>query len=282
MFVGLERSRNLMTVRILQELGLEPVAEITERYGVYDEMPLLYSMALGAGEATPLEMATAYAMIANGGRRIEPSLIERVQDRTGATLLTRAEAVCAGCEAEEWRDGLSAPTTVDERELINDPISTFQVLTMMQGVTTRGTAARLASLGLPLAGKTGTTNDSFDAWFVGFSPNLVVAVFVGFDTPRTLGPGETGGSVAAPIFGAFMERALDGVDPGSFPQPEGVEMVAIDPETGYLAGPDTASVTQAFRPGTAPDETAAQAAAGPVTSFGEGVEQSTQGTGGLY
>lgn len=282
MFIGIERSRNLMTVRILQELGLEPVAEITQRYGVYDDMPLLYSMALGAGEATPMALTNAYAMIANGGRRIEPTLIERIQDRRGDTLLTRTAAACDGCGQTDWRDGLSAPTVVDDRELINDPATTYQLINMMQGVTSRGTAGRLAALGLPLAGKTGTTNDSYDAWFVGFVPNLAVGVFVGFDTPRSLGDGETGGSVAAPIFGEFMERAMEGMDPGAYDVPEGLEMVAIDPDTGFLAGPGSGSVVQAFRPGTAPGETAAEAAAGPVTSFGESVDRSTQGTGGLY
>lgn len=282
MRVGVERSRNLMTVRILQEIGLDPVREVARTFGIYDDMPLLYSMALGAGEVTPMALTNAYAMLANGGRQITPTLIDRIQDRYGHTVYRHDALVCDVCRQPEWRDGLAPPALADQRALINDPVTTYQLTSMLQGVVQRGTAARLNALGLPLAGKTGTTNDVYDAWFVGFSPNLAVGVFVGFDNPRTLGPRETGGSVAAPIFGAFMAEALDGTDPGEFTAPpEGIEMVAVDAETGLLAG-GGGGLLQPFRVGTAPAVSATEAAAGPRTGFGESIGAATQGTGGLY
>ncbi len=282
MRVGVERSRNLMTVRILQEIGLDPVREIARTFGIYDDMPLLYSMALGAGEVTPMALTNAYAMLANGGHRIEPTLIDRVQDRYGNTVYRHDTLICDACRQPEWVDGAIPPVLADDRELINDPVSTYQLTDMLRGVVQRGTAARLASLGLPLAGKTGTTNDVYDAWFVGFTPNLAVGVFTGFDNPRTLGPRETGGSVAAPIFGAFMEEAFSGHDPGDFvAPPDNIEMVAVDAETGLLASGGS-GLLQPFRTGTAPTVSAAEAAAGPRTGFGESLDAATQGTGGLY
>ncbi|MEM7443234.1 MAG: penicillin-binding protein 1A [Pseudomonadota bacterium] len=278
MRVGVERSRNLMTVRILQEIGLDPVREIARTYGIYDDMPLLYSMALGAGEVSPLALTNAYAMLANGGRRIDPTLIDRIQDRYGNTVYRHDTLICDACRQPTWAEGIAPPALTDGRELINDPVSTYQLTSMLQGVIQRGTAARLASLGLPLAGKTGTTNDAYDAWFVGFAPNLAVGVFVGFDNPRTLGPRETGGSVAAPIFGAFMREALSGSDPGAFsPPPTGVELVAVDADTGLVA--TGGGLLQPFRTGTAPtanDNTL------PLGGFGENLGAATQGTGGLY
>lgn len=282
MRVGVERSRNLMTVRILQEVGLDPVREIARTFGIYDDMPLLYSMALGAGEVTPMALTNAYAMLANGGHRIEPTLIDRVQDRYGHTVYRHDTLVCDVCRQPEWTDGAMPPALPDERPLINDPVSTYQLTEMLRGVVQRGTAARLSALGLPLAGKTGTTNDVFDAWFVGFTPNLAVGVFTGFDNPRTLGPRETGGSVAAPIFGAFMEEAYSGFDPGEFAAPpDNIEMVAVDAETGLLAS-GGAGLLQPFRAGTAPTVSTTDAASGPRTSFGESLGTATQGTGGLY
>ncbi|NBC95087.1 MAG: PBP1A family penicillin-binding protein, partial [Deinococcus-Thermus bacterium] len=229
--VGIERSRNLMTVRILLEIGLERVKQTTETFGVYQEMQPHYSMALGAGETTPIAMTTAYAMLANGGRRIVPSFIDRIQNRHGDTIFRHDDRSCAGCVDIAW-NGQETPILPDDREQIADPISIAQIVSIMQGVVQRGTATRLSRLGVPLAGKTGTTNDAFDTWFVGFTPDLVVGVFVGFDNPRTLGPGETGSSVAVPIFGQFMEEALDGVEVPPFRIPPGVSMVQVDPRTG--------------------------------------------------
>ncbi len=275
--VGLERSRNIMTVRLLVDIGLEPVQEIAQDFGIYDEMPPLYSMALGAGETTPLRLATAYAMLANGGRRITPTFIDRIQDRTGATIFRHDEQrVCEICTNVAWQ-GQVAPNLPDEREQIADPVSVYQLVHIMEGVILRGTARRLASLGISLAGKTGTTNDYHDAWFIGFTPDLVVGVYVGFDDPHSLGRGEAGGTAAAPIFGAFMREALDGQDVPPFRIPPGVTMVRVNPHTGMPADPGGEYILEAFRPGTEPNWSDA-----PDMQFGESMPAATLGTGGLY
>ena len=248
--VGLERSRNIMTVRLLMAVGLERVREVAQSFGIYDEMPLMYSMALGAGETTPLQLTTAYAMLANGGRRITPTLIDRIQDRTGRTVYRHDIRQCDRCIQPLW-DGGAAPLLTDDREQIADPAAVYQVVSMLEGVVQRGTATRLRALGFPVAGKTGTTNDSRDAWFVGFTPDLVAGVFVGFDQPRTLGR-ETGSSAAAPIFGAFMAEAMRGREVPPFRIPPEVRLVRINPYTGRPALSDEPAIWEAFRPGTEP------------------------------
>ncbi|MBM3488750.1 MAG: penicillin-binding protein 1A, partial [Alphaproteobacteria bacterium] len=249
--VGLEKSRNLMTVRLAQEIGIDRVGEASERFGVFDRMPRVYSMVLGAGETTLMRMATAYATIVNGGRRITPTLIDRVQDRTGRTIFRHDQRPCPDCRAATAAD--TPPHFRDDRERVTDPVAAFQMVSMLQGVVERGTGARIASLRRPLAGKTGTTNDSFDAWFIGFSPDLVVATYVGFDNPRTLGDRETGGSVAAPIFQEFMGKALDGRPAVPFRTPPGVRLVRINAATGELPNDgDRQVILEAFRPGTEP------------------------------
>jgi penicillin-binding protein 1A len=289
--VGIERSRNLMTVRILLEIGLERVKQTTETFGVYQEMQPHYSMALGAGETTPIAMTTAYAMLANGGRRIVPSFIDRIQNRHGDTIFRHDDRSCAGCVDIAW-NGQETPILPDDREQIADPISIAQIVSIMQGVVQRGTATRLSRLGVPLAGKTGTTNDAFDTWFVGFTPDLVVGVFVGFDNPRTLGPGETGSSVAVPIFGQFMEEALDGVEVPPFRIPPGVSMVQVDPRTGLRV--DGGGIYEIYRPGTEPSATVADTGPFGGQTFNTGAfggeagdnvpigGEATRGTGGLY
>ena len=165
-------------------------------------------MALGSAETTLLRLTSAYAMLANGGRRIVPSLIDRVQDRRGKTLFRQDTRASEGCKAPAWRQQ-GVPILPDDRERVADPRSVYQVVSMLEGVVQRGTAGNIAKLGRPLAGKTGTTNDSFDTWFIGFSPDLVVGVFIGFDEPRSLGPKETGSSAAASVFRDFMAAALE-------------------------------------------------------------------------
>lgn len=225
---GMEKSRNLMTVRLAHGVGMETVADYARKFGVVDSMQPLLSMSLGAGETTLMRMVTAYAMLANGGRRITPVLVERVQDRTGKTILRTDKPTCESC-AIEWRgEDTPDPVVRDEREQVNNPASVYQMVSILQGVTQRGTAASLAELNRTLAGKTGTTNDSFDVWFVGFSPDLVVGVFIGFDNPRTLGGRETGGSVAVPIFKAFMREALKDMPNRPFTVPPGVHFMPAD------------------------------------------------------
>lgn len=250
---GLELSRNAMTARVAYEMGPERVLEYGRRLGVYDErtQPVL-SLALGAGETTVLRMTTAYGMFVNGGRWIQPVVIDRIQDRTGRSVFRRDQRECPNCNAE-WRSGMPPPTLPDTRQQVIDPVTAYQIVSMAEGVVLRGTATSIAALGFPLAGKTGTTNDYKDAWFIGFSPDLVVGVWAGFDTPRDMGEGETGGRIAAPIFRDFMRVALEDTQPMPFRIPAGVRLVRIDAMTGGLpTASTTTTILEAFRPGTEP------------------------------
>lgn len=282
---GIEKSRNLMTVRLLQEIGLEPVRDLAQRFNVYDDMPLYYSMALGAGETTVARMTAAYGMIVNGGKKIVPTFIDRIQDRTGATIYRHDDRACDVCNGVEW-SSQEVPVLPDDRPAVVDPVVAYQMVSMLEGVVQRGTGARLRALGIPLAGKTGTTNESFDTWFVGFTPDLVVGVYVGFDQPRTLGPRATGSRVALPIFGAFMGDATDGHEVPPFRIPPGVSLVRVNPATGGLAVPGQPAIWEAFRPGTEPTTTTVSYPGG-VDPFGApaaggGSGAASTGTGGLY
>ena len=278
MRVGIEKSRNLMTVRLAQTIGMEKVVDYARRFGVIQNMDPVLSMALGAGETTLMQMTTGYAMLVNGGKRISPTLIDRVQDRHGRTIYRHDLRACEVCQVETWQHQ-PTPELPDEREEVVDPASAFQIVGMLQGVVQRGTGQRIAELGLPLAGKTGTTNDNLDAWFVGFSPDLAVGVYIGFDEPRTLGPQDTGSNVAAPLFKAFMADALTKDDAVPFRIPPGIRMVRLNTETGQLARPgDTKVILEAFKPGTEPTGRAV------VLDGGYNPSGSTRasGTGGLY
>ncbi len=266
---GIERSRNLMTVRLANDLGMPVVAEYAERFGIYDKMQPVLSMSLGAGETTVLRMVTAYSVLANGGRAIEPSMIDRIQDRYGKTIYRHDKRICKDCNVSVW-DNQSEPELVDERDQVLDPMTAYQITSMMQGVVQRGTAARLNYLNRPIAGKTGTTNDSKDAWFVGFTPDIVVGVFVGYDNPRSLGFGGTGSALAAPIFGNFMEPAMKGKPKIDFKVPQGMSLIAIDRKTGMQAhAGDPNVMVEAFKPGTGPADV--YQVIGGAESFKEGV-----------
>ena len=285
MRLGIEKSRNLMTVRLAQHIGMDKIAETAERLSVVDDLPEHLSLALGAGETTLLRLTTAYAMLVNGGKRITPALIDRVQDRKGATVYRHDERSCDGCQAGAWRDQ-AVPFVPDIREQVADPISAYQMVSMLEGVVLRGTGRRIAAVGKPLAGKTGTTNDSLDTWFVGFSPDLAVGVFVGFDRPKTLGKKETGSSAAAPIFRDFMAEALADQPATPFRIAPGVRLVRVSRASGLPAGPgDTDVILEAFRPGTVPErgseQTVYDGAAEGTTSAARPAETSV-GTGGLY
>jgi len=285
--VGLEKSRNLMTVRLAQAIGMEPIIDYARRFGVVDNMPPTLSMALGAGETTALKLTAAYAQFVNGGKRITPTLIDRIQDRTGRTVFRHDDRPCAGCRADAWADQ-TEPVVPDSRPQTIDPGTAYQIVAMLQGVVERGTGVRIRDLDRPLAGKTGTTNDSFDGWFVGFSPDLVVGVYIGFDIPRTLGARETGSSVAVPIFKDFMQAALAGKPSIPFRVPPGIRLVRVDPETGLPTQPgDRRAILEAFRPGTEPATERAVLEGGEgvaaIGDAGPGVgTQPTAGTGGLY
>jgi penicillin-binding protein 1A len=210
--LGIERSRNLMTVRLAQDMGMNLVAEYAERFGVYDDMLPVLAMSLGSGETTVMRMASAYSVLANGGKQIKPSLIDRIQDRYGKTIFKHEERSCDACIATAWLSQ-EEPEVVDTREQVLDPMTAYQITSMMEGVVTRGTAASKVNLDRPTAGKTGTTNEEKDAWFIGYTADLVAGVFIGYDTPTPMGRGSTGGALAAPVFNEFMQGALEGTRP---------------------------------------------------------------------
>jgi penicillin-binding protein 1A len=244
-----------MTVRLAKDMGMNLVAEYAERFGVYDHMLPYLPMALGSGETTVMRMVSAYAVMANGGKQIKPSLIDRIQDRFGKTIYKHDERVCDGCEAKSWHDQ-QEPQIVDNREQVLDPMTAYQITSMMEGVVQHGTGYVIHDLGYPIAGKTGTTNDSKDAWFIGFTPDLVVGLYVGYDTPATLGKGATGGGLAAPIFKEFMKVELQGKPKVDFRVPEGMKLIAVNRKTGMRANPgDPNAIMEAFKPGTGPSDT---------------------------
>ena len=280
---GLEQSRNVMTVRLAQDIGMPLVADYAKKFGIYDDMLPVLSMSLGAGETTLMRMVSAYAMIANGGRKVTPSLIDRIQDRYGHTIYRHDERECRGCDADKW-ENQSEPSLIDRRPVVLDPMSSYQITSMMEGVIQRGTGTALKELGRPIAGKTGTTNDEKDAWFVGFTPQLVVGVYLGYDRPRAMGKGATGGVLSAPIVRDFFKEALANQPAIPFRVPTGIKLVRINPKSGLRAGPGENSILEAFKPGTAPPDSysvigSSDSSLG-VTPEAERAVRS--GTGGLY
>jgi penicillin-binding protein 1A len=251
---GIEHSRNVMTVRLAQDLGMPLITEYAKRFGVYDDLPGYLSFALGAGETTVMRMTTAYSMFANGGRRITATLIDRVQDRYGKTIYRHDARECRGCDADKW-SSQPEPTLVDRREQVLDPMTAYQITSIMEGVVIRGTATVVREVGKPVAGKTGTTNEDKDAWFVGFTPNLTVGCYIGYDKPRTLGRDATGGHTAAPIVKDFLKAALADKPGVPFAPPSGIKLIRVDLNTGLRAGPSSTKViVEAFKPGTAPPD----------------------------
>lgn len=252
MRVALEKSYNQVTARVATDIGMEAVSEFAERFGVYDRLPPYPAMSLGSGETSPWRLSKAYAAFVNGGKEVTPTLLDRVQDRRGVTLFKHDQRECDGCTAEAWQ-GQAPPILPDDRKQLVDPIIAYQIVHMLEGVVERGTGRRARRVGKPLAGKTGTTNDYVDALFFGFSPDLVVGIWTGFDTPRTLGDGEGGGSVAGVVFTEFMERALVEEPSLPFRIPPGVRLVSVDARTGEMPTFETQEIIlEAFRPGTEP------------------------------
>ena len=252
--IGIEKSRNQMTVRLAQDLGMPLVIEYSKRFGAYDDLLPVLAMSLGAGETTLLRMATAYSVFANGGRQVRATLIDRIQDRWGKTVWRHDARECTNCKSEQWQ-GQEEPETVDDRKQIIDPHTAFQMTSMLEGVVQRGTAANIKQIipGTPLAGKTGTTNESKDIWFVGYSPDLVVGVYVGYDNPKSMGKA-TGGQVSAPIFGNFMKMAL-GDKKVPFRSPPGIRTIPVNRYTGLRAAPgDRDVIWEVFKPFEEPDD----------------------------
>lgn len=243
--VGLEKSRNLMTIRLAQAIGMKKVADYARKFGIAEHLQEVLSSALGANETTLLRLTTAYGAFVNGGKKITPNLIDRIQDRDGNTIYKHDMRPCPDCIGDNARPN-KKPDIIDDREQIQDPVSAYQMVNILTGVVDRGTGRVAKAVGRPLGAKSGTSNDSFDAWFVGFSPDLVVGVWVGFDNPQTLGANDTGGVVAGPIFRDFMMDALKGQPNVPFRIPSGVRLVRVNPESGRptTSGP---TIQEAFR-----------------------------------
>lgn len=272
---GLEESRNLMTVRVALAVGLEVVADYAERLGLYDEMPLLPAYALGAGETTLMRLVRAFAVFANGGKRVEPTLIDRIQDRRGATIERNDHRLCLRCREERWL-GQEEPYIPNEGETVLDPVTAFQVASMLEGVIERGTGKLAAVEGIRLAGKTGTTNSQRDAWLIAFTSEVVAGCFIGYDEPQTLGKSGFGGTLCGPVMGDFFYSVAPMLTGGGATEPSGVVYVNVDRDTGMpVPVGETGGhvVREAFRENNAP-------AAEPLSLDAFPPVQS--GTGGLY
>lgn len=282
--VALEKSLDTATVRVGQAIGMPKIVETAKRFGISDNLPPFISSVIGAGETTLMRMVTAYAEIDNGGKKIVPTLIDRVQDREGKTLFRHDTRTCTGCLNVDWSNQ-AVPEIPDNRPQIQDPRTAYQITEMMEGVVQRGTARSLASLGYPMAGKTGTTNEAKDLWFLGFTPNLVVGVFVGYDEPKSLGKHEQGALVAVPIFKEFMTEALVDKLPVPFKVPPGLRMVRVDAASGQPASSgDPGAIWQAFLPGTEPgsDHPPPPGSEMLTNAGSQNVPSATTGTGGIY
>ncbi|MGY8662308.1 penicillin-binding protein 1A [Bradyrhizobium sp. UFLA05-109] len=289
---ALRLSRNTVTVRLAQDIGMPLIGEYARRFGVYDELPNYLSYSLGAGETTAMRMVTAYSMIANGGRRVKPTLIDRIQDRYGHTIFKHDQRECRGCDAAGGWKNQAEPQLIDRREQVLDAMTAYQITELMEGVVQAGTATVVKEVGKPIAGKTGTTNEAKDAWFVGFSPDVAVAIYMGYDKPRPLGRGNaaTGGHLSAPIARDFFKLALADKPAVPFKVPAGIKLVRVDSKSGMRAAPGQTSGTilEAFKPGTAPPDN--YAVIGVADADGRAPQQPPPdsgffmrpGTGGLY
>jgi penicillin-binding protein 1A len=287
---ALKWSINTVTVRLAQDIGMPLIGEYAKRFGVYDELPNYLSYALGTGETTVMRMVTAYSMFANGGRRVKSTLIDRIQDRYGHTIFKHDARECRGCDAPDGWKNQAEPQLVDRREQVLDVTTAYQITSMMEGVVQGGTAAVMREVGKPIAGKTGTTSDEKDVWFVGFSPDLVVGLYLGYDKPRSLGRAAQGGHTAGPIARDFMKLALADKPAVPFRMPAGIKLIRVDPKTGMRMAPGSSgpSIMEAFKPGTAPSDN--YSVIGVADSEGRSLTLSPDadraimhpGTGGLY
>ena len=251
---GIEQSRNLMTIRLAEEVGMDTVANYAESFGVYNNMGRFLANSLGSEETTLYQMVAAYAMFANGGERVQPTLVDRVQDRYGKTIYRHDERACDECQVASLEPGFS-PRIISNRERVMDPITAYQLTSMMTGVVKRGTARKTVNLSVPTAGKTGTTNDAKDVWFVGFTKNIAAGCFIGYDTPKSLGRGASGGGMCGPVFNTFMKEATKKYGGGDFDVPPGGFFLKIDRFTGARLSDDATGdnvVSEYFRDGEEP------------------------------
>ncbi|ATX66197.1 penicillin-binding protein 1A [Roseinatronobacter bogoriensis] len=251
---GIELSRNLMTVRLAQEIGMDVVGGYAERFGVYDRAQQFLAASLGSQETTLFRMVAAYAMFANGGERVEPTLVDRVQDRWGETVYRHDQRNCVDCEERALPEGRS-PWIASRRARVMDAVTAYQLTSMMEGVVQRGTAARTVNLPVPAAGKTGTTNEARDVWFVGYTSNIVAGCYIGYDQPRPLGRGAGGGTMCGPVFNEFMLEAIKKYGGGRFRVPEGGYFLKIDRNSGARLADDATGpnvISEFFREGVEP------------------------------
>jgi penicillin-binding protein 1A len=290
---GVEQSRNLMTVRAASQTGMDNVVRTAKVMGVGD-YPAVLAISLGAGETTVLKLTNAYAMLANNGKELKPTLIDYVQDRTGKVIFRADTRACEGCNAKDW-NGKPMPRPRLKQKQLMDPLTAYQVVHILEGVVQRGTAQTLRDLNRPLFGKTGTTTGPTNVWFVGGSPDLVGGVYLGYDQPRPLGGATQGGTVAAPIFKQFAQKAFKDAPIVPFRAPPGIRMVRIDRASGRkvfgawpTAEPKAAVIWEAFKPESEPrrtirkDEIVKRAAASTVQTQGSGEGDFLQREGGIY
>ena len=238
---GIEKSRNLMTVRVAQDVGFEKISRITNRFGIYNDVPELLSVSLGSAETTLVQLTNAYCTFVNGGKKVTPIFIDRIQDRRGKTIFNADRRKCVGCEEISYLKE-EVPTIQDDREQIITPATAYQITSMMEGVVKRGTGRNLRDLKLTLAGKTGTTNKNMDAWFLGFTSKIVIGVYVGFDEPASLGRYETGAKTALPIFKKFIKNVVKKKEALPFKIPKNINLVMVDAETGLRPNINTKKI----------------------------------------
>ena len=282
---GIEHSINQMTVRLARDIGMPLVAEYAKKFGIYDNLPPYLSMSLGAGETTVLKMVTGYSMFDNGGLPLKATLIDRIQDRWGNTIYRHDERICEGCDAVKWANQ-DEPKLIDKRKdprnLVTDPLTAYQITSIMEGVIQRGTGIAIKEVGKHLAGKTGTTNDAKDLWFVGYSPNLSFGVFMGYDKPRSLGDSAQAALYTAPVFRDFMKMALKETPDTPFRVPPGVKLISVDVHSGMRAS-GAGAILEAFKPGTAPPDSFGGGGVAQSSGGGGNSDRNVgSGTGGLY
>ena len=229
--MGLEKSRNLMTVRISQDLGLKKITKISKELGIYENPNELLSISLGSAETTLLKLTSAYCSFVNGGKLIEPKLIDRIQDSEGNTIYKTEVRKCKNCEDVSIQSN-DVPEIKDDSQQIFSPQTAYQITSILEGATKTGTAKKLRDLKMDLAGKTGTTNKNTDTWFIGFTSDLVIGVYVGYDEPKSLGKFETGAKTEMPIFKSFIKSALKKENTRPFKVPENITMMVVDSKTG--------------------------------------------------
>ncbi len=251
MRTGIEKSRNLMTIRLANKIGIDSILSSAKDFGIDKYLDKNMSMSLGSGLVTLIDLTNAYGIIANGGKKIKPNIIKSIYSRNGKKILVNSNKVCKNCILDTLDPTANLPKINNITDQVIDPKIAYQITSMMEGVIERGTAKNLKDLEIPLAGKTGTTNDNKDAWFIGFSPDLVIGVFVGHDKPKNLGYKQTGSSVTVPIFKEFIKNSNTNKNKTPFRVPSGLSFVKIDNKTG-LPSNTKDSIMEAFIDGSEP------------------------------